>query len=162
MEDSNCGRCTILHSHKMEWSMRQECGTDQFSSYTLQTVLSCWRHIDCKFGFQDADFAGHLTNSKSTSGGVLCIFGSHTCVPFSWVCSNLSSASHSTDGEVISLHAGLRTEGIPALSSRSTVIEVLHPRAEGDPMQTENQNANNLMYTIRALAGNIDHVPPNA
>ena len=28
--------------------------------------------------FQDSDFAGYLEDSKSTSGGVLCIFGSHT------------------------------------------------------------------------------------
>ena len=34
----------------------------------------------CKFGlFQDSDFAGDLEDSTSTSGGVLCIFGSHVC-----------------------------------------------------------------------------------
>ena len=32
--------------------------------------------------FQDSDFAGDLENSKSTSGGVLCIFGSCTFVPY--------------------------------------------------------------------------------
>ena len=33
----------------------------------------------CRLGlFQDCDFAGDLEDSKSTSGGVLCIFGSHT------------------------------------------------------------------------------------
>ena len=37
--------------------------------------------IDGKLGLtQDADVGGNLTDSKSTSGGVLCIFGSHTCV----------------------------------------------------------------------------------
>ena len=39
----------------------------------------------CRVGkhglFQDSDFAGDLEDSKSTSGGVLCIFGSHTFVP---------------------------------------------------------------------------------
>ena len=30
--------------------------------------------------FQDSDFAGDLEDSKSTSGGTLCIFGSHTFV----------------------------------------------------------------------------------
>ena len=41
----------------------------------------------CKLGlFQDSDFAGDLEDSKSTSGGVLCIFGSHTLVPISWMC----------------------------------------------------------------------------
>ena len=30
--------------------------------------------------FQDSDFAGDLEDSKSTSGGTLCIFGSRTFV----------------------------------------------------------------------------------
>ena len=44
-----------------------------------------------KFGlFQDADFAGDLADSRSTSGGVLCIFGSHTFVPVEWSCRETS------------------------------------------------------------------------
>ena len=36
----------------------------------------------CRLGlFQDSDFAGDLEDSTSTSGGILCIFGSHTFVP---------------------------------------------------------------------------------
>ena len=36
----------------------------------------------CRLGlFQDSDFAGDLEDSKSTSGGILCIFASHTFVP---------------------------------------------------------------------------------
>ena len=32
----------------------------------------------CRLGLsQDSDFAGDLEDSKSTSGGTLCIFGSH-------------------------------------------------------------------------------------
>ena len=39
----------------------------------------------CRLGlFQESDFAGDLEDSKSTSGGVLCIFGSRTSVPVSW------------------------------------------------------------------------------
>ena len=41
----------------------------------------------CRLGlFQDSDFAGDLEDSKSTSGGTLCVLGSHTFVPISWVC----------------------------------------------------------------------------
>ena len=43
---------------------------------------------DCNLGFQDADVARKLADSKSTSGGVLCTFGSNTRVP----CSNLFDA----------------------------------------------------------------------
>ena len=33
----------------------------------------------CRLGlFQDSDFAGDLEDSKSTSGGTLCVFGSHS------------------------------------------------------------------------------------
>ena len=43
-----------------------------------------YRHVgntaqQCRLGlFQDSDFAGDLEDSKSTSGGTLCILGSHT------------------------------------------------------------------------------------
>ena len=42
----------------------------------------------CRLGlFQDSDFAGDLEDSKSTSGGTLCVFfGSHTFVPISCGC----------------------------------------------------------------------------
>ena len=56
----------------------------------------------CKLGtFQDSDFAGDLEDSKSTSRGVLWIFGSHTFVPISWLCKNQTSVSHgSTEAEI--------------------------------------------------------------
>ena len=41
----------------------------------------------CRLGlFQDSHFAGDLEDSKSTSGGTLCIFGSQTFVPLSCGC----------------------------------------------------------------------------
>ena len=65
----------------------------------------------------DSDFAGDVEDSKSTSGGVSCIFGSHTFLPISWMCKKQTSVSHSsTEDEVISLDAGLRMDGIPALT----------------------------------------------
>ena len=46
----------------------------------------------CRLGlFQDSDFAGDLEDSTSTSGGTLCIFGSHTFVPISWMCKKQTS-----------------------------------------------------------------------
>ena len=67
--------------------------------------------------FQDSDFAGDLEDSKSTSVGVLCIFG-HTFVPKSWMCKKQTSVSHSsTEAEIISLDAGLRMDGNPLLLS---------------------------------------------
>ena len=63
----------------------------------------------CRLGlFQDSDFAGDLEDSKSTSGGTLCVFGSHTFVPRGWMCEKQTSVSHrSTEFAIItdSAHA---------------------------------------------------------
>ena len=82
----------------------------------------------CRIGlFQDSDFAGDLESSRSTSGGVLCIFGSRTFVPISWMCKKQTSVSHSsTEAEIVSLDAGLRMDGISALDLWDSVIEVFH------------------------------------
>ena len=46
----------------------------------------------CRLGlFQDTDCAGDLEDSKSTSEGVLCIFGSRTFVSISWMCKKQTS-----------------------------------------------------------------------
>ena len=59
----------------------------------LNRLISCIHHTceykqychvgntarQCRLGlFQDSDFAGDLEDSKSTSGGTSCVFGSHT------------------------------------------------------------------------------------
>ena len=81
----------------------------------------------CRVGlFQDSDFAGDLEDSKSTSGGKLCVFGRHAFVPISWMCKKQTSVSHSsTESEIISLDAGLRLEGIPALDLWDLIVAVL-------------------------------------
>ena len=81
----------------------------------------------CRLGlFQDSDFAGDLEDSKSTSGGTLCVFGSHTFVPKSWKCKKQTSVWHSsTESEIISLGAGLRLDGIPALDLWDLIVAVL-------------------------------------
>ena len=82
----------------------------------------------CRLGlFQDSDFAGDLEDSKSTSGGTICVFGSHTFVPMSWMCKKQTAVSHSsTESEIISLDAGLRLDGIPALDLWDLIVAVLH------------------------------------
>ena len=98
----------------------------------------------CRLGlFQDSDFAGDLEDSKSTSGGTLCIFGSHTFVPISWMCKKQTSVSHSSTGsEIISLDAGLRLDGIPARDLWDVIVAVLHGKTyennqeRGDPSKS--------------------------
>ena len=81
----------------------------------------------CRLGlFQDSDFAGDPEDSKSTSGGTLCIFGSHAFVPTGWMCKKQTSVSHSsTESEIISLDTGLRPDGLPALELWDLIVSVL-------------------------------------
>ena len=92
----------------------------------------------CRLGlFQDSDFAGDLEDSKSTSGRTLCILGSDTFVPISWMCKKQTSVSHSsTESEIISLDAGLRLDGIFALDLWDLIVLVL-----GNTIQTHDRSA---------------------
>ena len=75
--------------------------------------------------FQDSDFAGDLEDSKSTSGGILCLFGSRTFVRVKWMCKKQTSVSHSsTEFEINSLDAGLRMDGLLALDLWDIVIQI--------------------------------------
>ena len=67
-----------------------------------------------------------LKTQSPPQGKILCTFGSRTFVPIRWMCKKQTSVSHSsTESEVMSLDAGLRMEGIPALDLWDLVIEVL-------------------------------------
>ena len=81
------------------------------------------------FQFQDSDFAGDLEDSKSTSGGTLCVFGSHTFVPISRMCKKQTAVSHSsTEYEIIALDTGLRLDGLPALELWDLIVSVFLKR----------------------------------
>ena len=81
----------------------------------------------CRLGlFQDSDFARDLDDSKSTSGGTLCILGSPSFVPISWMCQKQTAVSHSsTESEIISLDTGLRLDGLLALELWDLIVSVL-------------------------------------
>ena len=101
----------------------------------------------CRLGlFQDSDFAGDLEDSKSTSGGTLCIFGSHTFVSISWMCKKQTSVSHSSiESEIISLDAGLRLDGIPALDLGDLIVAVLH----GNTYQSNQERGDQYTNLVR-------------
>ena len=119
----------------------------------------------CRLGlFQDSDFPGYLEDSKSTSGGTLCIFGSHTIVPISWMCKKQTSVSHiSTESEIISLDAGLRLDGIPALDLWGLIVTVLGntiqtPERPGSPVVNYKDQRSQGMTNV---LDHIDCVPSN-
>ena len=101
----------------------------------------------CRLGlFQDFDFAGDLEDSKSTSGGTLCVFESHTFVPISWMCKKQTAVSHSsTETEIISLDTGLRLDGLPALEQWDLIVSVFGNISRvsdrsGKPENSENKH----------------------
>ena len=105
----------------------------------------------CRLGlFQDSDFAGDLEDSKSTSGGTLCVFGSHTFVPISWMCKKQTAVSHSsTESEIISLDTGLRLDGLPALELWDLIVSVF-----GSVTQTSDRTGDLLILTeVKNLKG---------
>ena len=120
--------------------------------------------------FQDSDCAVDLEDSKSTSGGTLCILGRHTFVPISWMFKEQSSVSHSsTEAELISLDEGLRLDGFPALT-RDLVIEVYQSERNktGGPEREPRRNPSavvkpNMHNAIppkhtNVIPTNIDHI----
>ena len=140
--DKRLARLISYIHHTSEY--RQYC-------YVVNTAQQCRLGL-----FQDPDFAGDLEDSKSPSGGILCIFGSRTFVPRSWTCKKQTSVSHSsTEAEIISLDAGLRMDGIHALTLLDLVIEMFHsvpnkieqPKEElrGKPLQATKPNMHNLI-----------------
>ena len=119
----------------------------------------------CRLGlFQDSDFAGDLEDSKSTSGGTLCIFGSHTFVPISWMCKNQTAVSHSsTESETISLDTGLRLDGLLALELWDLIVSVFGSVSQnsdrtGRPVDVKRNSKSQGKISVME---NIDSVPSN-
>ena len=117
----------------------------------------------CRLGlFQDSDFAGDLEDSKSTSGGTLCIFGSHTFVPISWMCKKQTSVSHSsTESEIISLDTGLRVDGLPALELWDLIVSVFGNVSHVSDRAGQPVNGKNKSYNKIDVMQDIDSVPSN-
>ena len=121
--------CTINHKRTKACDTRQN-RLISYIHHTCEYKQYCPvgnTGTQCRLGlFQDSDFAGDLEDSKSTFGGTLCIFGSHTFVPISWMCKKQTSVSHSSTGsEIISLDTGLRLDGLPALDLWDLILSVL-------------------------------------
>ena len=117
----------------------------------------------CRLGlFQDSDFAGDLEDSKSTSGGTLCVFGSHTFVPISWMCKKQTSVSHSsTESEIISLDTGLRLDGLPALELWDLIVSVFGNISHISDRTGQPVNGKNKSHNKIDVIKDIDSVPSN-
>ncbi len=102
--------------------------------------------------YSDADFAGDVKASKSTSGVSLKIEGENSCFPISGMSKKQTAVSHSSaEAEVISLDACLRLEGIPALQLWQDVLDIFHPRCGRRRLAIDKPKED---------VHPIDHVPP--
>ena len=139
-------------------------GLCQTPEYTCKYKQYC--HVghtaqQCRLGlFQDSAFAGDLEDSKSTSGGTLCVFGSHTFVPINWMCKKQTAVSHSsTESEIISLDTGLRLDGLPALELWDLIVSVLGNRSvkheRDDHKHHKSHNKNDVVHDIDLFPSNV-------
>ena len=72
----------------------------------------------------DADFAGCLETSRSTSGVYLCVQGPETALPIAGPSKRQTNVSHSTpEAEIVAADFAIRTIGIPALTLWSTLLQ---------------------------------------
>ena len=182
------GRLDILWSvNKLarsitKWTKACDKRLSRLISYTHHTCeYRQYCHVgntakQCRLGlFQDSDFAGDLEDSKSTSGGILCVLGSHTIVPISWTCKKQTAVSHSsTESEIISLDTGLRLDGLPALELWDLIVSVLgnttqnHDRTEKPVVNTsEICSPSHTIYKRKQSRrvindlDNVDFIPSN-
>ena len=102
-----------------KWTKARDKGLARFISYIHHTCeFRQYCHVEntaqhCRLGlFQDSDLEGLKINIRWT-----------VVVPPSWMCKKQAAVSHSsTETEIISLDAGLRMDGIPALD----LLEFVH------------------------------------
>ena len=95
-------------------------------------------------------------------------FGSHTFVPISWMCKKQTSVSHSsTESEIISLDAGLRLDGIPALDLWDLIVLVLgnttqnHDRTEQPVVCRDKNHVQGQPRGMFSVLNNVDLVHSN-
>ena len=106
------------------------------------------RTEDCELGlFQDASFASDLRDSNQR-------LEVHTCVPISWMCKKQTTVCHSSaESEIISLDAGLRMDGLPALQFWECVLETILQQTRQRKLSTRTSHV--------FFFESIDHVPAN-
>ena len=95
----------------------------------------------------------------------MCVFGSHTFVPISWMCKKQTSVSHSsTESEIISLDTGLRLDGLPALELWDLLVSVFGSVSQISDRTGQSVNEVKKHHKSQGemnVMENIDSVPSN-
>ena len=94
----------------------------------------------------------------------MCVFGSHTFVPISWMCKKQTAVSHSsTESEIISLDTRLRLDGLPALELWDLIVSVLGnvSRVSDGSGQHSDVHKRHKSHKKIDVMKDIDSVPSN-
>jgi len=139
-----------------------------YIKFNANVHLACYvgdKPSQCKLVlFADASFAGDLKDSRSTSGGILCLMGPNTYVPLQWICKKQGAISHSsTEAEIIALELGLRTEGIRALDFWEQILDVLEPTTSTPTQQGDKHDTTDMekLPLDHQILLNVDYDPPS-
>ena len=119
--------------------------------------------------FQDSDFAGDMEDSKSTSGGILCILGSHTFVPKSW-CARNRLQFHTVLQKLKSFFS-MQVHAWTVFPLSHSVIwwlkylspyrtELMNPRESHGEVKPNMHSTIPIKHT-NVIPTNIDHIPSN-
>ena len=172
---------TCTSCHKMDWTLWQT-----LSSFDILTFITRVTTDNCHVGntaqhsrlrlFLDSDFAGDFEDSAATFGGIVMYLRKSNVCSYKLDVQGQTSVSHrSTDSEVISLDAGLRMDGIPAVGLWDLAIEVLDfffwkkssnigkpiARWNQSKHQPQHQNEDTAKREVEELS-NVDHVVTSA
>ena len=145
---------SMLSNCSTKWAKACDKRSSRLTSYIhctcdyKQYCFSSNTAKQCRLGlFQDSDFAGDLEDSKS-------------------MCKKQTSVSYSsTESEIISLDAGLRMDGIPALVFWDLIVAVLHgytnqsKQVLGDPKKSPTRKQ---IHGKTGGLNNVDFVSSNA
>ena len=83
----------------------------------------------------------------------------HYVFPNSWICKKQTSVSHSsTESDIISLDAGLRLDGVPALDSWDLIVTVLHGNTHPNDQVRRDPHKSPMRKKIHGKMDDLDNV----
>ena len=119
-----------LATHIHKWSRNDDkklhrlMGYIQFTShYSLRGFIRDHPSKLKLLLFVDADFAGDVETTRSTSGGLLVLAGPNSWFPIAWMARRQTATARSTtEAEVASLAMALFGEALPMISLWDTIL----------------------------------------
>ena len=133
------------------------CVSKILKNTVTTTALFHWKRLehDQALGHLLLHLQVTLWDSKSTSSGVPCVFGSHTFVPISWMCKKQTAVSHSCESLRLFRTYGLTSKPTKGNFERHTLETVIpsHSHSDNSVCQHSQQFTLNPALLIRRQCG---------